>query len=278
MGLLHNDKKGRNWDFFNGLNLNQMNIKRIVSLAPSNTEIIFALGEGGKLVGVTEFCNYPPEAGLVEKIGGFSTPNMEKIISLSPDLVLATEFHLKAVVPGLKKRGLAVSVVETKMILDIPEAIIFIGGLIGRKKKAYRLAQSIQDQIDTLEEQTRNIGVDERARVCYICSHNPLRIARKSCCVDKSIELAGGINIGSEIAGREVNLETIVNKNPDVILVSSGHGETVDLMDYVKNEKILHRTNAYRNNKVYKVRADLFSRFGPRAVCGVEEIFKIIHK
>lgn len=255
-----------------------MGINRIVSLAPSNTEIVFALGEGGKLAGVTEFCDYPPEAKLIEKVGGFSTPSIEKIISLSPDLILTTEFHLKTVVPELKKRGLAVSVVETKTILDIPKAIIFIGDLIGRKKEAHRLVRSIQDQIDALEEQTKSIGAGKRPRVCYICSHNPLRIARKSCCVDKSIELAGGINIGSEIAGREVNLETIANKNPDVILVSSGHGETVDLMEYVKNEKILHRTNAYRNNKVYKVKADLFSRFGPRAICGVEEIFKIIHK
>lgn len=256
-----------------------MGINRIVSLAPSNTEVIFALGEGGKLVGVTEFCNYPPEARLIEKIGGFSTPNIEKIISLSPDLVLATNLHLKTpVVSQLKNRGINIYIIEENTLLDTSQAIMLIGGIIGREKEARQLARDIQIQINKIASQTKHLMPDERPNVCYICSNNPLRIARGPCCVNKFIEIAGGINIGAVILKDEsVSLKTIADINPDVIIVSTGHGEIVDLLGYVKNESILHKTGAYKNNRVYQAGADLFTRFGPRVIDGLGMFAKLIH-
>lgn len=253
-----------------------MDIQRIVSLAPSNTEIIFALGEGNKLVGVTEFCSYPQEARLIERIGGFSTPDIDKIIVLSPDLVLAADFHTP-VISQLESRGVNMRIVQAKTILDVPKAILFIGTLIDREKEASELAQNVQAQIEAIEEKTKHLMSDEKPGVCYICSHDPLRIARCMCCVNKTIELAGGINIGTEIQGDAINIETIVSKNPDIIIVSSGHGETVDLLNYVKNKPVFHKTSAYKSNRVYRVRADLFTRFGPRAVEGLKEIARFVH-
>lgn len=241
---------------------------RIISLAPSNTEIVFALGKGNNLIGVTESCNYPQEAESIEKIGGFSTPNIEKINSLSPDLVLATEYHLKMPDVSQVKN---ISIIKAGTILDVPSAILYVGNLIGRESEAYKLAHDIKTQIEAIKDKIP----EKRPKVCYLCSHDPLRIAREACCVSKTIELAGGINIGKEI--QRVDLLNIMDKNPDVIIVSSGHGETVDLLNYVVNEPILHKTSACKNNRVYRARADLFSRFGPRAVFGLREIAKFIH-
>lgn len=253
-----------------------MKIRRIISLAPSNTEILFALGEGRGLVGVTEFCNYPPETESIDKIGGFSMPDIEKIVSLSPDLVLATDFHLeKSIISQLKNKGVSTYIVKAKTILDIPDAIISIGSLIGKEQESHKLAQDIQAQIGEIRDKTKDLKPEEKSKVCYICSHDPLRIAREACCVNITIELAGGINIGKEI--EQTDLLNIITKDPDVIIVSSGHGETVDLLNYVKNEPILHKTSAYKSNRVYRARADLFARFGPRAVEGLREIAKLIH-
>lgn len=255
-----------------------MNINRIVSLAPSNTEIVFALGEGSKLVGVTEFCDYPSVAGAIEKIGGFSTPDIDKIISLRPHLVLAADFHLKMlVISRLKDMGVNVCIVETKTLLDIPCSILFIGSILGRKNRAHQLAREIKMQIKAIKEQTAHLVPEEKPMVCYICSNNPLRIGRHRCCVELFIEIAGGVNMGAEISqGKIIDLNTVTNKNPDVIIVGAGHGEAVDLMKYVKNELILHKTNAYKNNRVYQVSADLL-RLGPRAINGLKKFAEFIH-
>lgn len=258
--------------------MSKANIQRIVSLAPSNTEIIFALGEGSKLVGVTEFCNYPPEAKLIEKIGGFSAPNAEKIFSLSPDLVLATEFHLKMpVISRLKKMGVNICIIETKTLLDMSQSIVFIGSLLGRKNRAYQLAKEIKTQIERTKEQTMRLAREEKPKICYICSNSPLRIGRHRCCVEPFIEIAGGVNIGAEISqDKVIGLDIITDKNPDIIIVGTGHGEVVNLMEYVKNELILHRTNAYKNNRVYQISADLL-RLGPRAINGLRKFAEFIH-
>lgn len=252
-----------------------MKIKRIVSLAPSNTEIVFALGEGNRLVGVTEYCNYPVQADSIEKIGGFTTPDINKISALSPDLVLAINFHLKTqVISKLQNKGVDVEVVYATTLLDVPKAILQIGRFINREDKAYPLAQYVNNQIETINRKTEHLVQNERPRVCYICSNNPLRIARSMCCVNKFIEVAGGANI--ELHDESLSLASIARINPDIILVSSGHGETIDLMDYVRNEVILHRTTAYQNNKIYRTEADLITRLGPRAVDGLKKLARII--
>ncbi|GAI57232.1 unnamed protein product, partial [marine sediment metagenome] len=175
-----------------------MKIQRIVSLAPSNTEIVFALREGSKLVAVSGCCNYPPEVNLIEKIGGFSTPDIEKIISLSPDLVLATDIDLrKGAVSKLRAKGIATYVVKAKTVLDVPSAISFVGKLIGCQKKALPLAKKIEEKIKKISQKTKDLNT--KSRVCYICSHNPLCIALKSCTINKLIEVAGGVIFSRDI-------------------------------------------------------------------------------
>lgn len=247
-----------------------MSMQRIVSLAPSNTEIVFALGKGDRLVGVTEFCNYPAEAKLIEKIGGFSTPDIGKIISLSPDLVLATEFHSGEAVPELKKKGIPVYVVKAKTILDASLAISCVGKIIGCPKEAERLANEIQKKIERIRWRS-NIS-EERPGVCYICSHNPLCVARRFCTVNRLIEIAGGVNVMQEVPLGDVgNLcQAIIRISPEIIITSKGHRETTDLFSYVMADPIFRRTRAWLNKRVYQIDSELLCRPGPRAAIGLE--------
>ncbi len=254
-----------------------MNIKRIVSLAPSNTEIVFALGEGKKIVGVTECCDYPPEVKSIDKIGGFSAPDIEKVVTLSPDLVLATSIDLRGTVSRLRAEGIATYAVKTKTILDAPEAVSFVGKLIGCQRKASRLAKKIEEKIKKIYQKTK--GLRTRPKICYICSHDPLCIALKSCTVNKLIEVAGGANIMQDIALDNIDnlLEAVIKKNPKVIITSKGHRETTDLLSYAKNCPRFKQTDAYLNKRIYQIDAELVCRPGPRAVQGLETLAEFIH-
>ncbi|MFH1519536.1 MAG: helical backbone metal receptor [Candidatus Omnitrophota bacterium] len=255
-----------------------MNIRRIISLAPSNTEIVFALGEGDKLVGVSECCDYPREAGLIDKIGGFARPDIKKIASLSPDLVLSTNFrfHLR-VMPLLKAEGIPVYAIESRTVLDVPQAITLVGRLIGCQEKASQVAEDIKGKIEKICQKVK--ALIPKPRVCYICSHDPLCIALKSCTINKLIEVAGGINIIQDIDRDNVDdlLEAIIEKNPQVIIVSKGHRETADLLFYAKNQSRFKQTDAYFNNRIYQIDAKLVCRPGPRAAQGLETLAGFIH-
>ncbi|MCD6221991.1 ABC transporter substrate-binding protein [bacterium] len=252
----------------------KQNKMRIISLAPSVTETIFVLGYGDKLVGVTEFCNWPPEAKLVDKIGGFSTPDIKKIISLNPDLVLATDFHLK-IINYLKEKGINVYVIEAKTILDAPQSIIQVGKAINCKDKANKLAGELKNEMDTLLEKVKK--VPKKVRVCYLC--DIFCVAWRSCAMSKLIEALGGINIGRNVKSnqQESILKEIAEENPEVIITAKGHRETTDLLSFVKETAYFKKTKAYKNNRIYQIQAELVCRPGPRAIIGLKRLAKFIH-
>ena len=126
--------------------------ERIISLAPSNTEILYALGLADRVVAVTDYCNYPPEAEVKPTIGGFSTPNMEEIVALSPDLLLATSIHENKIIPQLENRGLKVLALNPKTIDGVLEAILLTGKVAGVEEYASELAVEMRQRI---EEPTR---------------------------------------------------------------------------------------------------------------------------
>lgn len=253
-------------------------MNRIVSLAPSITEIIFALGEGDKLVGVSECCDYPPEVELIDKIGGFAKPDIKKIALLSPDLVLSTNFHfhLRAI-PLLKAEGIPVYAIGLRTVLDVPQAIILVGRLIDCQEKAFQIAEEIKGKIEKICQKVK--ALNQKPRVCYICSHDPMCTALKTQTVNKLIEVAGGINIIQDIDRDNVDdlLEAIIGKNPQVIITTKGHKETADSLFYAKNQSRFEQTDAYFNNRVYQIGIKLVCRPGPRAVQGLEILAGFIH-
>ena len=261
-----------------GRSVNIVNIpQRIISLAPSNTEILFALGLGEKIVGVTEHCNYPSEALKKAQIGGFSTPNIEKIIALQPDLILAADIHAKEIIPALEERGLAVFALAPENLDGILEDIRMVGKITGQEKEAIKLVTQMGNRFKAVTDKTQNLN--ERPSVFYITWHNPLYSVGSETTIHELIEMAGGINIAQDIVGHTtIDIETVIAHDPDVIIACTGHGEAEDEpFEWAKEEPWLEVTEARKNNRVYQIDADLVSRTGPRIVDALEEFASFIH-
>ena len=150
--------------------------QRIISLSPSNTEILYALGIDDKIVGVTEYCDYPEQAKAIEKIGGFANPNIEKIVSLNPDLVIANDIHQEAV-EDLERLGFPVIILCPKNIYDMLENIKLLGKALGREGYADELVESLNGRIEAVQEKVSAIPEAEKPKVYYEIWHEPLMTA-----------------------------------------------------------------------------------------------------
>jgi iron complex transport system substrate-binding protein len=253
--------------------------QRIVSLAPSNTEILFALGLGDKVVGVTEYCNYPQEATTKPKVGGFSNVDIEKVVSLEPDLVLATHIHGKTVIPALEKVGLTVVALTPGSLTGVLDSITLVGKITGRNREASKLINDLSTRIEAVVDDTQTLSPDQKPRVFYITWHEPLMTAGTETLADDVISNAGGQNIAYDISGdKTINLETVLYRDPQVIVVSVGMGSGEDLpWQYVQNEPRLENTQALLNDRVYKIDGDVIHRPGPRIVDALEQMAQFIH-
>lgn len=251
--------------------------ERIVSLAPSNTEILFALGLEDKIVGVTDYCDYPEAATTKDKIGGYSEPNIEKIISLKPDLILATDIHEKPV-EELKKLGVPSVVIEPEDFDEVLASIEIIGKATGQHNKAMALVNDLNARVKKVEEMVTKIPTDQRPKVLYELWHTPITTAGPGTFVDDIIQRAGGENIAKD-ANKEYpqySQEMIIAKNPDIIIFSH-HGTTGDSIEDILQRPGWNSINAVKNNRVFYVDENLVQRATPRLVDGLEQFVKIIH-
>ncbi len=261
--------------------------QKIISLAPSNTEIVFALGLGDKVVGVTQFCNYPPEAQDKPKIGGFSLAeidvSIEQIIAIQPDMVLASETHLTEVIPKLEQfvphSTIIVLKTQTETFDVVFEAITLVGRCTGTDGEADQLVTEMQDRIKAITDKTDNLTDSERLKVLYIIWHEPIYAIGGGTLGNALIEAAGGINIFQELTGAPtVDLETIIARDPQVILASAAMGTGFDLpYQFALTEPRLEGVDARINNRVYGVNDDLTGRPGPRIVEALELVARMIH-
>ena len=253
--------------------------QRIVSLAPSNTEILFALGLGDKVVGVTEYCNYPEAAKTKPKVGGFSTVDIEKVVSLRPDLVLATQIHSKTIIPALEKLGLTVVALTPSSLTGVLDSITLVGKITGQSKEASELIKDLSTRITAIADKTQKLSTAQRPRVFYVTWHDPLWTAGTGTLSNDVISQAGGQNIASDISGdKTIDLETVINRDPEVIIVSVGMGTGEDLpWQYIKSESRLKNTQALLTDRVYKIDGDLIHRPGPRIVEALEQMAQFIH-
>ena len=253
--------------------------ERIVSLAPSNTEVLFALGLGDKVVGVSDYCNYPPEAKEKASIGGFSTPNIEKLVSLSPDLILATSIHEKRIIPALEEKGIAVFALNPKTLDEVLESITLVGGITGEDEEASRLVAGMRDRIKVVTDRTEGLSQEQKTRSFYVVWHEPLMTSGSGTLQDELIAKAGGINIAQDLVGYAgISLEAVIQANPEVIIAGAGHGSGEDLtFQFIQKETRLREVAARINNRVYAIDADLASRGGPRIVDALEQFAELIH-
>lgn len=254
--------------------------ERIISLSPANTEILFAIGAGDRVVGVTEYDNYPAEAEAPPKIGGFSTVSIEKVVALMPDFVLGSSQSGKKTVERLSELGIPVVVLNPKSVSAILLDIKLVGRVTGEEENASAVVSDIKWRLEAIKDQTLN--VKKRPKVALVTWYDPLWVAAKGTVQNELLEIAGGENAFSDRKGWvTVSLEELIDRNPDVIIVSIGHGVAGRKpYDDIMNETRLKVVGAVKNGRVYTIDADIMSREGPRIVnateiihCGLSESF-----
>jgi iron complex transport system substrate-binding protein len=246
--------------------------QRIVSLAPSTTELIYALGAGNKVVGVTDFDNYPPEVKDVPKVGGFKGPNVEAITAQKPDIIFASTLSGKEQMESLEKMGIPVVMLEAKNIDQIYQSIKIIGQITGTEKKGEELIKQMQDKIKEINDKVKDLP---KVSVFYLVSLDGNWTAGKGTFIDELINLAGGKNVAEDVNGwAQYSVEELVKKNPDVIITSPHAGDVKD----IKNMAGYKDTNAVKNDKIFVIsNDDIISRASNRIVLGLEEIAKFLH-
>jgi iron complex transport system substrate-binding protein len=253
--------------------------QRIISLAPSNTEILFALGLADRVVAVTDYADYPPQAEEKPSVGGYTTPSIEKLVAFSPDLVLAISVHEERIIPQLEARGLTVFALAPQTLDEVLAAIILVGEITGQEEEASRLVAEMQNRIKAVTDKTDSLSQGQRPRVFYIVWHDPLMAPGSGTFQDDLIGKAGGTNIAQALTGwATISLEVVIEANPEVMIASVSLGMGEDLpFQLIKNETRLRDTDARRNNRVYGIDGDLASRPGPRIVDGLEKFAEFIH-
>ncbi|MEI2663344.1 ABC transporter substrate-binding protein [Rossellomorea sp. LJF3] len=253
--------------------------KHIVSLIPSNTEILFELGLNQEIVGVSDFDNFPKEAADKEKIGGVEF-NVEKIVSLEPDLVLAHESTAKSAEEGLnqlKDAGVNVFIVhDAKSFEEVYDTIQDIGTLVGKKDQADTVVSEMKSDLNSIQEKASE--VTERKRVYVEVSPSPdIYSTGKNTFIDQMLSMVNAENVMSEQEGWvQVNQEAVISSNPDVIITTYGY-YSEDSKEQILGRKGWEDVTAVKNGDVHDVHSDLVTRTGPRLVEGVEEIAKSIY-
>ncbi|MDD2777487.1 MAG: ABC transporter substrate-binding protein [Methanocellales archaeon] len=254
-------------------------LNRIVSLSPSNTEILFSLGLGDKVVGVTSYCNYPPEAQERLEIGGFVTVNIEKVVALRPDLVLADSRLQKAVVEELEKLDLSVVALRSDDMDEILEDIELIGKITGREGASQELTANMRKRIKAITDNTKDLNEDQLPHVLFIHQLDPLSVSGPGSLAHILIQLAGGLNIAADVEAKSVvyNLELLIERDPDVIIFNKNMGTIEITVNDLKGQPGWNVISAVKNDRVYGIDGDVVSRKGPRIVDGLEEMARCIH-
>ena len=252
--------------------------QRIVSLAPSATEILFSLGLGDKVVGVTRFCNYPPEAQGKIKVGGFYDPNYEVILSLKPDLVVLLNEHEKPR-EYLSSLNIDLLVLDHRSLDGILDSITKIGMACERGEEARGIVEDLSRRIEVVRSKTKDLP-SPRVMVSIGRSVGELKniyIAGQDGFYNEMLNLAGGRNIYTDnrIKFPLLSKEAIVRLNPDIIidLVAGVEGEKPAIADWEKFREV----NAVKNKRVYLLTEDYMVIPGPRFILIIEKLARIIH-
>jgi iron complex transport system substrate-binding protein len=253
-------------------------LQRIISLAPSNTEILFALGLGAQIVGRTDYCNYPAEVEAIPSIGGFSTPNLEQVIALEPDLVVATSMH-EEIVLQLEEYDVPVIVLYPQAIDGILGSIELVGTATGAGEAADVLIADIRARIEAVSAKIEGLTTEQIVSCCFVVWHDPLMLAGGDTIYEELIRIAGGSNIVSDQSGYpSIDLEQVVLSDPEVIIVGVGMGSGEDLpLQYLLEEPLLEGISARRDDRVYAIDQDVVGRFGPRIVDALEQFAIFMH-
>ncbi len=248
---------------------------RIVSLVPSVTEIVYALGAEGVLVGVTDFCDFPPEARQKPRVGGMVGPSLEAIVALRPELVIATtEGSREETVVQLRRLKIPVYLVAAHRVADATDLIVRLGELTSRQAAAGPLVARMEQRIAAVQKAVTPLG---RPRVLYVLWPEPLIVPGRGAIVTELIELAGGRSLTADDSDSypRYSLEAAVARGPEVILLAN-HGNNTGPIAMEK-WRSLSELPAVKAGRLRSVNGDLLHRYGPRLVDGLEQLARAIH-
>jgi iron complex transport system substrate-binding protein len=245
---------------------------RIISLAPNLTEIIFKLGLGDRIVGVTNYCDYPDEARKKQKVGGMYNPSLEKILSLKPDVVvMTTDGNIKEFEERLRRLKIKTFVFKVKRLYELPQGIRDLGIALGVKEKAEALAKEIEEAIKERYKKFNKVYKgNNKKKVLFIIWSEPLIVVGRETAIDDAINLLGCENVAkTHVFYPKYSIEEIIRQAPDVIFIGSGR-----LSMKVTSESLLKRISdvpAVKNGEVYYI-SDSIYRLGPRIIKGIDEM------
>lgn len=238
---------------------------RIVSLAPNMTEILFELGLEDRIIGVTNFCDYPDKAKKKKKVGGMYNPSLETIISLKPDVVVMTiDGNIKELEERLRSLNIKTYIFRIKRLHELPKGIRDLGIVLGVREKAESLARRIERGFK------QKPGVTTKKRVLFIIWPEPLIVAGRDTAIDDAINLLGCENIAkAHTSYPKYSVEEIIRQSPDVIFIGSGKTS----MKMTSKSLLKRISNVYsaKDVKVCYV-SDSIYRLGPRIINGINEM------
>jgi iron complex transport system substrate-binding protein len=253
---------------------------RIVSLAPSNTEILFAIGAGDQVIGVTSFCNYPPEAETRDQIGGFSarTISVEKIVALKPDLVFAAGSIHQPIIEALNDLDIPVVSLTGESVEQCYSDIELSGRLTGNVDGATAVVTDMKTRIQAVQTKLMHVPAADRLRVFWQVWDEPLMTAGPKTFVGEMIDLAGGVHIFAELEEKypQVSAEEVLKRNPAVILGPDSHGDKLT-PEIVGQRAGWSQMDAVRNERIHLIQGDMASRNGPRIADAVEAMAQALY-
>jgi iron complex transport system substrate-binding protein len=252
---------------------------RIISMAPSITEIVFAMGLGDRVIGVSDFCDYPPEARNRPKIGGVVNPNMEAIVALSPDLVLALpNVTHESLFRSLRQLGMNVVTLRNDRLEDLFNTIRAIGEETSSQEAADEMTGRLRSKFSEISEK---VASRPRRKVMFIVGVDPLFLAGGGTFIDELITIAGGTNIAGDSLSKypQLGIEEVLSRAPEVILYTSFNFDLTPEQETAAKKlwSAYPSIPAVESGEIHGLVADYVTLPGPRLVLGVEEMARAIH-
>ena len=249
--------------------------QRIVSLVPSATEMIFALGGEGRLVGRTDFCDYPAAARAKKSVGGMINPSLETIVALKPDLVLVTSSgNREETFQQLTRLRIPVYQVAAERITEVKDVARHLAALTGREAAVAPLLEAIDRRVAAVREAVRPFA---RPRVLYVLWPDPLIVPGRRALVTDLIDIAGGESLTAADADDypRYSLEAAVAKSPEIIVLAN-HGNKSGPIA-IDRWKRLTSLPAIKTGRIHSVDGNLMHRYGPRVLDGLDQLARAIH-
>lgn len=251
------------------------NPQRLISLAPSITETLYALGLGDRIVGDTDYCDYPPEARLKPHVGALLDPSLEKIVALKPNLVLGVaEANRRETADQLERLGVPLYGLTAHSVEDTLNSIEDLGRVLGRGPQAQALVAGLRRRVDAVRQQ---VAQGPHPKVLFVVWYRPLITAGPHTFIADAIRIAGGVSISDDLAGEwpRLSLEDALHRDPDIILFpkSESFSPSFDEFHHLPGWKDFR---AVKEGRMYFV-SDTINRPSPRLIDALEEVARVLH-